>query len=235
MKMWRKTAFFLRKRLLVLVGLSFVSFIEVAMATTFTLRPYVLSSNDMVSLQDLIQEKLPTNTLLDSKKSSYNASEVGQVMKQLGFGDFVLVGKEVVVFRGIRLLTPEEWYTQLFQAYPGTTWESVDLPERFEVLSENREEKGIYLTCRVYLPHSWRVQSFFVPVRQVFPVSSSFLPVYGFERIGEKEGFLTYRGKGVSIRIPVRLISSPQSEVILVENKINSRILRLKREEIEGL
>ncbi|MFN3660401.1 MAG: hypothetical protein ACK4TN_04080, partial [Brevinematales bacterium] len=139
------------------------------------------------------------------------------------------------LFRNVHLLTPEEWYAQFSQAYPEIPLESIDLPERFEVLSEDRQEKGIYITCRVYLPQSWKVQYFFVPFRQLSHGSVSSSPSYGFEWVGERDGFLTYRGKGVSIRIPVRLVSSPQSEVILVENKINSRVLRLKKEDIEGL
>lgn len=217
------------------VGLSLVSLIDVGLATTFTLRSYVLCSQDVVSLQDLIQEKLPTNILLDPKKSSYTVSEIRQIMKDLGFVDFVIVGKEVPLFRNVRLFTPEEWYTQLSQAYPEMPLESIALPERFEVLSENRQEKGIHMTCRVYLPQSWRVQYFFVPFRQLSNAIVSSSSLYGFEWVGEREGFLTYRGNGVCIRIPVRLVSSPQSEVILVENKINSRILRLKKEDIEGL
>ncbi|MCX7881986.1 MAG: hypothetical protein N2314_02060 [Brevinematales bacterium] len=201
---------------------------------TITLKPYVILSGDVLSLQDMIEEKLETNFILEEKKTRYTALEVGKLLQRFGLRDVGVIGKEVVIFRRVRLLTPEEWYKQIQETFPPMMLESVALPERFEVVSEERRQDGVVLTCRVYQPTSWIITQFSIPFRVSAERKENVSP-YGFEWTGEREGFLTYRGKGVRIRIPVKLVSSPQSEIILVENKINHRILRLKRQEIEGL
>jgi len=206
----------------------------IAVAKTFTLRPYVISVSNHIALQDIFEEPFSNNLLLDEGRSWYTAAEVGALLRRLGYTDFVIVGERVDLFRGVKLFTPETWYKHIREAYPDLTIEEMDLPEVFEVVSEVMQPQSIEVTTRIYQPRQWEVRHFSLPVG-ASRLSLQGSAHYRLERIGEKDGFLTYLGRGVSIRIPVRLVSSPKEDQVVLQNRINHRLLRLKTNDIEGL
>ncbi|URA09731.1 hypothetical protein [Thermospira aquatica] len=205
-------------------------------ASSWTLKPYFISTHNEVWLQDLLVEKLPTNMLVTDGKSSYTAKEIGMLLRKVGMRDFILVGEEVNVYRGVRLITPEIWFDEAQKRYEGWIVSEIELPEYFEVREETIADEGIILLCRVYLADRVEERRYTIPARKK-NISSGNVGVklsYRFEREGEKEGFLVYEKGGLRIRVPVRILPT-QLDEILVENKSNQRVLRFKRGEIEGL
>lgn len=203
--------------------------------SVWTLRSYVMTSGDRITLQDIVVETLPTNMVLDGKVSTYSAKDVGVLLRRLSFKDFIIVGERVVIFRGVRLVSPEEWYQGLSVRYPSWKFQERELPHAFEVISEELKGETLELTCRVYMPHRYDELRFFVPGKKGGEEASSKTVFYRFERTREQEGFLSYISGAVVIRIPVKILPHSQSDMVLVENRINHRVLRLKRSYIEGL
>ncbi len=205
-------------------------------ASTWTLKPYVTTSQAEVWLQDLLVETLPTNILLHPVKSVYTARDVGVLLRKVGLRDFVIVGEKVNVYGGVVFTTPERWFKDARQRYQERMLVETALPERFEVVDERMTDEGIELVCRVYLPDRVEERCYAVSARRrdIPPSRVASQTSYRFERLGEREGFLVYEKGGLRIRVPVRVLPT-QLDDILVENKSNQRVLRFKKGEIEGL
>ena len=182
-------------------------FVVLGHGVTLTLRSLVVTNSLTVELQDIFVGSLPASVKGQLSQGVYTTKDVGNILLKKGFADFVLVGDKVEVYTAVSLTTPEKLYEELGRKYPGKFFAVVELPESFHVVGEVWSDNTLEISYRVYRSDSVAKGRVRIPcvLSSDSVQEKENVPLYVFETVHDRDGFLTYRKNNISIRLPVKV------------------------------